>query len=103
VYVIDPSATLTNPFTRPSGAWLTTLIAADDADSPSDSPRNREVSRSVMRVSVSRDLIAIEKRNKHYLKLSDAEANRLLPTREPALALDVFVRCPQARGIRAHV
>jgi capsular polysaccharide biosynthesis protein len=94
MYVTDPNATSANPFSQSSAMWMTTLIAADDAESPSDSSRNREVSRSVKRVSVSRDLIAIEKRNKHYLKLRDAETNRVLPTREPALALDVLARMP---------
>ncbi|HEY7052310.1 MAG TPA: glycosyltransferase 61 family protein [Mycobacterium sp.] len=94
MYVIDPSATRTDPFTRSNSAWMTTLIAANDAESPSDSARNREVSRSVMRVDVSRDLIAIEKRNKHYLKLRHAETNRVLPTREPNVKLDVLARLP---------
>jgi len=90
VYVVDPAATGTDPFATETASWVADLLRAEEQAERSH--RDRELTRAISRVDVSRDLISIEKRAKHYLKLRDSEANRILPQREPSIDMRVLAR-----------
>ena len=65
IYAIDPEPGRVDPFSAECAAWLSALL------SPTDSRADEHISRAVSRVDVSRDLISIEKRSKHYLMLHE--------------------------------
>jgi capsular polysaccharide biosynthesis protein len=67
--------------------WLGFLDAAEDPGRRGGLGRlETEATRSVGAVAITRDLVAVTKRQTHYIMLGDAEAATLLPGREPALA-----------------
>jgi capsular polysaccharide biosynthesis protein len=94
VYLADPKVGRTETFSHLAASWLTMLIESNDAEEPARSARDRELSTSTAWVNISRDLIVIEKRYRHYLKLRDRDTNRTLPLREKKVSLDVLDRVP---------
>ena len=56
------------------------------------SPQQRELALATGSLSISTEAIAVEKRNRHLLKVREAQANRILPTREPKLTTTVLAR-----------
>jgi capsular polysaccharide biosynthesis protein len=84
--------------------WLGSLVdpvrlsgsdAAGDANPLPDAARNSEGmerSESTTLLSVGRDFVLLHKQQDHYLKLRDAEANRVLAVREPDLEVGVLSR-----------
>lgn len=93
-WVIDASVGDLQPFGRDAADWISTVLGADDAEAPAAADLTRELARSTARVSVSRDLLVVEKRHKHYVKLRDDETNRVLPSRERGVAVTELATMP---------
>ena len=69
--------------------------AAGDADRLSGAARDSAVmerSESTALLSAGRDFVLLHKQQDHYLKLRDAETNRVLAVREPDLEVGVLAR-----------
>jgi capsular polysaccharide biosynthesis protein len=67
----------------------------DDADGVPDTPADpnvREWSDSTRLLSAGRDFVVLHKQQDHYLKLRDAETNRVLAAREPVLDVAILSR-----------
>lgn len=93
VYVVDPIAEGARTFNRRYAAWLSGVLGNADPERPGGTEA-RELSHAVERVDVSRDLVIIEKRGRHFLKLRDAEANQILGSRERALGVTLLAERP---------
>jgi capsular polysaccharide biosynthesis protein len=73
--------------------WFEILAAAEDpALQDGLGTHDTELARSIGTVLLSADLIVATKRLRHYLKLSEAEIDSVLPAREPALEVSVIER-----------
>jgi capsular polysaccharide biosynthesis protein len=94
LYIIDPVVEGARTFNREYGTWLGQVLGDSDPEHPAARHPARELSNAVARVHVSRDAVVIEKRFRHYLKLRDLDANRILAQREPALHVAVLDRLP---------
>ena len=98
VYVLDPAVTGADPYSAASAAWVSALLeGGGGAGARPDARRESQLGHSVARIDVSRDLVAIEKRNEHYLKMRDSETNRILPLRERSLKFDILDTVPAER------
>ncbi len=85
-YVLDrrPVSAHARPHTLAS--WMRVLVAAESPEDLAElGPRDAELARSTRSVAVSRDLIVVTKRLKHYVKVREAAVHSVLPTREPRL------------------
>ena len=68
--------------------WLELLTAVDDPQALDRLGRSdTELAKSAGTVAVSRDLIVVTKRLRHFYKLSESQVNRLLPAREPKITV----------------
>jgi capsular polysaccharide biosynthesis protein len=91
LYVVDGSVGGFDTFGDGS-RWVAHLLRTDN--SASASPLRTERRKSTASATVTRDLLVIEKRLRHYLKLRDAEAKRVLAAREPSLAVTDVATLP---------
>ncbi len=80
--------------------WVGAPAKAQSGRSASD----RELALATSTVTVGADHVAAVKRNKHVLKVREADAGRILPSREPALGLEVLRSMPAGTlDVRANV
>ena len=83
--------------------WVETLGETAEAGPPGSSI-DAEMSRSISDAAVARDLTVLRKRGRHYVKLRDSETNRVLPAREPRIAVRELALLPAGRLLsRANV
>ena len=69
--------------------WLDFLDRAEDPSRRQSLGRlETEAARSVGAVAITRDLVAVTKRQTHYLMLDDVKATTLLAEREPSLSVE---------------
>jgi len=76
-------------------AYVTNAVAADSADGVTAVAANStvmELSKSTALLSAGRDFALLQKQQDHYLKLRDAETNRVLAAREPDIDVAVLSR-----------
>ena len=83
VYVVARTGAAGAQFPTMLTNWLGTLPA-----------RDREYVASIGSVVITRDVSLLTKRTRHFLKVSHAEANRLLPEREPRLSVHLLDTLP---------
>jgi capsular polysaccharide biosynthesis protein len=77
------------------GEWIARAASPTDPESVAPpSAKDAELIRSTGAAAMSRELIATQKRGKHYLKLRDAETNRTLVAREPRIAVRELAKLP---------
>lgn len=95
LYVLDRSTAPGPELGEALSGWLGRLAASDDPEAlPAATGRDAEMFRSTGAAVVSRNLIIARKRGKHYVKLRDAETNRLLPAREPRISVRELATSP---------
>jgi capsular polysaccharide biosynthesis protein len=84
-------------------AWMAALAGSDDvavdAAVSATSDRDAELFRSTSAAVVARDVIIIRKRGKHYVKLRDDEANRVLVAREPRISVRELATLPAGETV----
>ncbi len=85
LYVLDCAASGTDPFGVGGAAWFGPLLAAGDTDAPSPNRHLRELSKAVAAVSVTREMVVVEKQLRHFYKIPEARASEVLAEREPDL------------------
>lgn len=93
IYVLGQTDPDRVGFDKPTRAWVSAVL---DAADPVDDPpfKAREFAAATASVSTSRDVIVLQKQLRHLLKLRDAETNRLLPLRDPDLAMTELAALP---------
>lgn len=96
-YAVDAALTGFETFGSDGAAWISELVAPTESDPHRRSRYFAELARTTAAVHVSRELLLVEKQGKHYFKLRDAETNRTLPAREPAITVDELARIPGGR------
>lgn len=90
---------------EPHGHYLVDLDAAAGADpkawvtairpEATDVPRTfRDYAAATDSVTTTRHLLSMRKRGRHYFKLREPEVRTVLPTREPAVGVDVLAERP---------
>lgn len=77
--------------------WVAMLLRSTDPSATNVSARDREFGQSVRSVRVSADLLMIEKEQRHYVKLRDAEAVQVLQQREPDVTAEVLASRPAGK------
>ncbi|MFC7621930.1 glycosyltransferase family 61 protein [Microlunatus sp. GCM10028923] len=87
LWLVDRRGQGQSAFTAAFAAWAQTMIAAGGTEDVGANARDLELGASTAQVSISRDLLVIKKRRWHFLKLRDAETNRVLESREPNLRM----------------
>jgi len=100
LWLVDRRAPGQSAFTATFASWVQTLIAAGGGEAPGANARDRELGAATAQISVSRDLLVIKKRLRHFLKLRDAETNRVLESREPDVSMRELGRLPG--GVLRH-
>ena len=79
-------------FGKATHDWFGVILDAADPEDATGSRFAREMARSTTSMAASRDLIVFAKRQRHLVKLKDAETNRMIAAREPNIDLDVMSR-----------
>ena len=92
LYVIDRSTSEGGLFGKATHDWFGVILDAADPEDATGSRFAREMARSTTSMAASRDLIVFAKRQRHLVKLKDAETNRMIAAREPNIDLDVMSR-----------
>ena len=92
IYVLDRSAVRNARFRPGLRTWMSAISPADGNGSAPAGWRNH--ASATANVTLSRSLFIIGKRGKHFLKLRDAEANRVLPAREPSVGVTELAALP---------
>ena len=91
LYVLDRGSAPGAGLGAALGAWVAASAGngdgAGEAAVPAMPDREVELVRSTSAALVSRGLIIVRKRGKHYVKLRDAEANGVLQAREPRISV----------------
>ncbi|WP_375491735.1 DUF563 domain-containing protein [uncultured Jatrophihabitans sp.] len=93
LYIIDTSSAGAHTFGTAWSQWLALLLGGD-RQGAAPTARDREFTASTGEVAVSRDAIVIRKQQRHYLKLRDDEADRILASREPGLTVTELATLP---------
>jgi len=86
-WLVDRRGQDQSAFTATFASWVQTAVAAGGTEDVGANARDLELGASTAAVSISRDLLVIKKRLWHFLKLRDAETNRVLESREPNLQM----------------
>ncbi|NYE75528.1 glycosyltransferase family 61 protein [Microlunatus parietis] len=87
LWLVDRRGQGQSAFTAAFASWVQTMVAAGGTEDVGANARDLELGASTAQVSISRDLLVIKKRRWHFLKLRDAETNRVLESREPNLRM----------------
>jgi len=96
-YVIDrQSIRSSESGTSDLGSFLRTArLLGEGLKGDDETPRlHRELARSTRQIVIGRDFVIATKRNKHYLKLRDSDASRILPTRSRRMVLREIATMP---------
>jgi capsular polysaccharide biosynthesis protein len=100
LYVIDRTAAPRHAVAAASKTWLQVLATAEDPDAERPiSGGDRELVYSTDELFISRDLIVTTKRVKHYVKLVDAETNRVLSARDRQVRVRDVARLPAGETV----
>jgi hypothetical protein len=95
VYVVDRSGAADPHFRRALNTWIARITTGDEPNPvPPAQPGDRHYADAVASVTLSRDLLIVKKRHKHYLKLRDAETNHVLAVREPKVHVNELRTLP---------
>ncbi|WP_152364085.1 glycosyltransferase family 61 protein [Microlunatus speluncae] len=87
LWLVDRRGQDQSAFTATFASWVQTAVAAGGTEDVGANARDLELGASTAAVTISRDLLMIKKRLWHFLKLRDAETNRVLESREPKLRM----------------
>ena len=90
-YVIDTSTAGVSAFGGSASDWMGSIVNPAHGISASEK-LTKEFANCAEQLTMSRGLILIQKRHRHYIKLRDSETNRVLPAREPAIGLHILAR-----------
>jgi len=95
VHVLDRRSQAAATFPNAISGWYDELI---DRANPEDPPLlrkvNKEIVASTAGMVVTRDLVIVSKRNRHFLKVKHHEAHKVLGAREPKLGIRVLETRP---------
>lgn len=95
VYLLDRSSPPGAEFGESVSAWMSMLAETDSPQAqPQRSGREAELFTSISAIAVSRDVVTIRKRGKHYVKLRDSEVTRMLGPREPRITVSELTTLP---------
>jgi capsular polysaccharide biosynthesis protein len=94
LYIIDRRWQAGTGFTNSLITWMGDLADAEDPE-PKLGRRTGEYLRSTSTFVVTRDLILVKKRLRHFLKVQHNVAHKVLSGREPDLQIDVLSRLPR--------
>ncbi len=86
-YLIDQTSEGRSAFDSAAGQWIAELLANDDPANKSAPKEKVEVARAVESIAASRDLVLVTKRDRHLVKLNDAETDKIMALREPEVAI----------------
>lgn len=94
-YVVSAETNEHGAFGSDLTSWLRYLSNAEDpAVTPRPSARQREFAASTATVAASRDLVVLKKQQRHYVKLRETHASRLLALRDEGLTVTELTRLP---------